>query len=133
MLTISYPLSLSTKPSPFPSFFFPRQPSPSSSSYFAMFSLFAAVVLALPFTQAAFVPRHDHAERGNLPSAWHQSDDSPVHALFKRQSGIPTDGITYAPVGSAAWAKGFPNPDANINTATLPQEWVDALNAYVFR
>ncbi|KAF7971120.1 hypothetical protein HWV62_7152 [Athelia sp. TMB] len=86
----------------------------------------------MPLVQAALVPRHDHAERASIPgAAWHQPDDSPVHALFKRQSSIPTDGITYAEVGSAAWLKGFPNPDSKIDTTKLPKEWVDALDAAV--
>ena len=97
-----------------------------------MLFLLNTVLLAMPLTQAALVPRHDHAERASIPGAvWHQPDDSPVHALFKRQSGIPTDGITYAEVGSAAWLKGFPNPDSKIDTTKLPKEWVDALDAYV--
>lgn len=40
---------------------------------------------------------HDHSVRGRLAARWFQDDDHPANALFRRG---PTDGTTYADVGS---------------------------------
>ncbi|KAG6821277.1 hypothetical protein H0H93_002387 [Arthromyces matolae] len=95
------------------------------------FSLFLVVV---PFVYAARLPLvhdtindHSHAVQKNLPTSWHQPDDHPVHALFKR--GTPTDGANYAQVGTPAWSAPYPSWSPDVNS--LPQEWVDALNAAV--
>lgn len=85
---------------------------------------------AFPFVKTA--PHADnHAPlRNSLPKAWYQPDDHPVHSLFKRQSpGPPTDGVSYAAVGSPEWYGAYPPgvPDS----LQLPQPWVDALNAAI--
>jgi len=94
---------------------------------------YSLALLALPLVQAAILSErsagYNDAPIARTPSsAWFHSSDHPVHRLFKRQS-IPTDGVTYAPVGSTEWTNAYPPglPD----TSKLPQEWVNALNAAV--
>ena len=94
---------------------------------------YSLALLALPLVQAAILSErsagYNDAPIARTPSsAWFHSSDHPVHRLFKRQS-IPTDGVTYAPVGSTEWTNAYPSglPD----TSKLPQEWVNALNAAV--
>ena len=81
------------------------------------------MILALPLVQAGILPKRSADHPRDLP--WHQTEDHPVHSLFKRQSN-PSDGVTYATVGSSEWLKAYPPglPD----TSKLPQEWVTALN-----
>ncbi|KAH9936960.1 carbohydrate esterase family 4 protein [Amylocystis lapponica] len=91
----------------------------------------------IPLSFAALVPQptrtqlhdaHDHpAIAARLPDTWYHREDHPAHALFRRNQS--TDGSDYAPVGSPTWSAPFPSwsPDPN----SLPQEWVDALNAAV--
>lgn len=97
-----------------------------------MFRQIAALaLLSLPFTQVASVPHADHDHTPStkrLPDAWFHDDTHFAHKLFKRQSN-PTDGTTYATVGSPEWSKGF--PPALPDSTKLPQQWVDALNAAV--
>ncbi|KAI0268179.1 hypothetical protein BC834DRAFT_821301 [Gloeopeniophorella convolvens] len=72
---------------------------------------------------------HAHKAHAPLPDTWYHPRDHPIHGLFRRQAGIPTDGQTYPQVGSPTWAAAYPSstPDAN----AMPQEWKDALNAAV--
>jgi chitin deacetylase len=96
------------------------------------FGLAVAALLALPPTYATFessnTEAHDYAPVAKrLPSTWHQADDHPVHALFKRQS--IDDGVTYATVGSQQWYNAYPS--GHPDTSKLPQEWINALNAAV--
>ncbi|KAG6817408.1 hypothetical protein H0H87_009053 [Tephrocybe sp. NHM501043] len=46
--------------------------------------------------------------------------------MFKRG---PTDGTTYAQVGTPTWSAAYPSFSPDVNA--LPKEWVDALNAAV--
>lgn len=89
-----------------------------------------AIIALFAWPLANATPHADnHAPlRKRLPEAWFQPDSHPVHALFKRQS-LPTDGVTYATVGSPEWLNAYP-PGVPDNTK-LPQAWVDALNAAV--
>ncbi|KAJ7765246.1 carbohydrate esterase family 4 protein [Mycena metata] len=99
--------------------------------------MLAVALLLLPFVSAA-VPQgrhdHDHSDETarQLPSRWYHDGDHPVHQLFRR--GAPTDGATYAAVGSDAWQTGYPDfPPAHPDTSKLPAAWVTALNAAVAR
>jgi len=111
----------------------------------------SSLVSFLLIARAAAVPKpsdHDHAHnvRRALPDTWHQPEDHPVHALFKRAPG--TDGVAYPSVGSPskgisirccllafkkvyflAWSAPYPQstPDSN----AIPAAWVNALNAAV--
>ncbi|KAJ7238825.1 hypothetical protein B0H12DRAFT_1025458 [Mycena haematopus] len=74
----------------------------------------------------------DYSVEPRLPSTWYHHPDHPVHSLFRR--GGETDGVTYAPVGSAEWAAGYPpDPPASPDVKTLPAEWVAALNDAIAR
>ncbi|KAJ7897435.1 hypothetical protein B0H13DRAFT_2032972 [Mycena leptocephala] len=94
-------------------------------------------LLALPLLSTASVhQRHNHDHLHNtakrLPSTWFHHRDHPVHSLFRR--GDATDGVTYAAVGSDAWAAGYPaGPPASPDVKALPAEWVAALNDAVAR
>ena len=114
--------------------------------------LFTAIVLlfAISRIQAAAIARpHDYAHENDiydkpLPAAWYQSEDHPVHSLFKR---APGDGSDYPAVGSPgalicplipvsvhlthslAWSSSYP-PGGATPTVT-PPEWMAALNAAV--
>ncbi|GJE84012.1 carbohydrate esterase family 4 protein [Phanerochaete sordida] len=108
--------------------------SPSISR--SLFVLVAVVALS-NVASAASLPAarhadHDHAPvQKRLPSAnWYQRDDHPAQPLFKRGKRATTgDGVNYAPVGSSEWSAGYPQGKAD--PATLPKEWLDALNAAV--
>ncbi|KAF7345292.1 Carbohydrate esterase family 4 protein [Mycena sanguinolenta] len=96
----------------------------------------ALPLLAFPLLSSAAVlqQRHDHSHNveRRLPSAWYQPADHPVHSLFRRDGA--TDGVTYAPVGSAEWAAGYPpDPPKFADVTTLPAEWVAALNDAIAR
>ncbi|KAJ7185311.1 carbohydrate esterase family 4 protein [Mycena filopes] len=102
--------------------------------------MLAGAFLLFPLLAAASrshnVHRHDdhhaHVAEKRLPSAWYHDAAHPVHELFRR--GAPTDGATYAAVGSDAWAKAYPpGPPSSPDTSQLPAEWVSALNAAVTR
>ncbi|KAJ7185323.1 glycoside hydrolase/deacetylase [Mycena filopes] len=95
-------------------------------------------LLALPLLSGASVHRrHDHAHAHNiakrLPSPqWYHDSDHPVHELFRRAA--PTDGATYAAVGSDEWSKPFPpGPPASPDVKILPAAWVAALNDAIAR
>jgi peptidoglycan/xylan/chitin deacetylase (PgdA/CDA1 family) len=68
----------------------------------------------------------NHVYDKSLPTAWFQPADHPVHTLFKRG---PTDGTSYAAVGSPEWASSFPTPGAT--PPNSPPQWIAALNAAV--
>jgi len=92
----------------------------------------AAVFLGLSLAEAATLPGRsviaDHTSARSIGGKWYHESDHPAHALFKRQS-VPTDGVTYAAIGSKEWLSAY--PQGLPNTAKLPQEWVNALNASV--
>ncbi|KAJ6489900.1 carbohydrate esterase family 4 protein [Mycena sanguinolenta] len=95
---------------------------------------FALALLAFPLLSSAAVlqQRHDHSHNveRRLPSTWYHPPGHPVHSLFRRDAD--TDGVTYAPVGSAEWAAGYPpDPPKYADVTTLPAEWLAALNAAV--
>lgn len=112
-----------------------RFSSESCLSCLTMLCIFAfASFLALPFRliHAAAVPLHfddqNHVQRiSESDTSWYHSSDHPAHALFRRQSD-PSDGVTYATVGSPQWLNGYP---ATADTSKLPQAWVDALETAV--
>jgi chitin deacetylase len=102
-----------------------------------MFAPILFALLSVPFSAAFSVGDHsakrsshdhDHTSSSLLPGTWYHDDDHQVHSLFKRQGGA-TDGVTYAQVGSPAWAAGFPTgvPDST----KMPQAWKAALAAAV--
>ncbi|OAX43494.1 carbohydrate esterase family 4 protein [Rhizopogon vinicolor AM-OR11-026] len=89
-----------------------------------MSCLTAVLLLATSAVYATVAPTPEVT----LPlNKWYHEYDHPVHTLFKR--GAVGDAISYSAVGTPEWATGFPPgvPD----TASLPQAWVDALNAAV--
>ncbi|KAJ7038049.1 glycoside hydrolase/deacetylase [Mycena alexandri] len=95
-------------------------------------------LLTLPLLSLASVHRrHEHNHAHNiakrLPSPqWYHEPDHPVHELFRR--GAPTDGVTYAAVGSAEWAAPYPpGPPASPDVKLLPAAWVAALNDAIAR
>lgn len=94
--------------------------------------LSSLALLSLPLLSAAAVyPRHDdehsHSVARRLPDSWYQRDDHPVHALFRRDG--PTDGATYAQVGSPEWVSAYPaGPPASPDPTKMPVEWLNALN-----
>lgn len=110
----------------------PFLPPPLDPS-FAMVLSVLPVLLLLPLLALAHpAPHPDGAEsvKRALPSRWYHEPGHPVEKLFKRQNGdVPTDGVTYPPVGSPEWAAGF--PDVHPSLTNLPTAWVDALNAAV--
>ncbi|KAF9568900.1 glycoside hydrolase/deacetylase [Agrocybe pediades] len=71
---------------------------------------------------------HSYTVRRALPNTWHQPDDHPVHALFKRATATG-DGVAYPAVGDAAWAAAY--PQSTPDSKALPAAWVNALNAAV--
>ncbi|KAJ3563277.1 hypothetical protein NP233_g9041 [Leucocoprinus birnbaumii] len=92
--------------------------------------LLASLLLVAPAVLAVTVPSseaHDHTVSRSLGARWYHDEDHPVHSLFRR--GGMTDGITYPAPGSLTWSANFPksSPDAS----TLPQAWVNALDAAV--
>ena len=89
--------------------------------------MFLSIILILPLLALAHPDGSDCSIGHSLPSKWCHEAGHPVEQLFNRAN--PTDGVPYAEVGSPEWAAGFPDliPDVN----TLPQQWVDALNAAV--
>ncbi|KAJ3484666.1 hypothetical protein NLI96_g5475 [Meripilus lineatus] len=56
---------------------------------------------------------------------WYQPSDHPVHVLFKRNGQDPTD-IVYPEVGSPEWTAAYPSRELDI--ASLPSAWIDALD-----
>ncbi|KAG0709635.1 carbohydrate esterase family 4 protein [Suillus ampliporus] len=93
-----------------------------------MSRLSAILLLATSVVYASVAPTHEsHTENKPLRNKWYHEDDHPLHALFKR--GPVGDGITYDAVGTPQWSAGF--PPINADTTSLPQAWVDALNAAV--
>ncbi|KAJ7032459.1 carbohydrate esterase family 4 protein [Mycena alexandri] len=99
--------------------------------------MLAVALLLLPFVsavvpQARHDPDHSHETARQLPSKWYHDEEHPVHELFRR--GAPTDGATYAAVGSDAWGTGYPDfPPAHPDTSKLPAAWVAALNDAIAR
>ncbi|KAL1946775.1 hypothetical protein VTO73DRAFT_14879 [Trametes versicolor] len=94
------------------------------------FLLLAAT--ALLSSQASAHPHdsHDHdlPVARALPSRWYHPEDHPATGLFRR-ADVPSDGVTYAAVGSPEWSAGYP-PD-KVDSQPLPQAWTDALAAAV--
>ncbi|KAJ7717003.1 carbohydrate esterase family 4 protein [Mycena metata] len=95
-------------------------------------------LLTLPLLSVASIHsrhQHDHAHNiaKRLPSPqWYHEPDHPVHELFRR--GAPTDGVTYAAVGSDGWSAPYPpGPPASPDVKLLPAAWVAALNDAIAR
>ncbi|KAH7887739.1 carbohydrate esterase family 4 protein [Phlebopus sp. FC_14] len=92
------------------------------------FRLAATFFLAASLAHAIITPVHDdHVESKRLPGKWYHEEDHPAYSLFRR--GGNNDGVSYAPIGTAAWSQGFP-PD-NASTTNMPEAWTSALNAAV--
>jgi len=87
----------------------------------AFFALAGCVALA-----GASLFESGQVQRRSPSTAWHHSNDHPIHSLFKRNF---TDGTTYAPIGSAEWAGAFPQDV--IDVSAIPQAWLAALNSSV--
>ncbi|KAJ7923398.1 chitin deacetylase [Mycena leptocephala] len=94
--------------------------------------LFVPLLSAASVLQRRYDHDHSHDVAKRLPSTWYHHPDHPVHALFRRDAA--TDGITYAPVGSAEWANGYPpDPPASPDVKTIPAAWLAALNDAIAR
>lgn len=93
---------------------------PSSLAMFAS-ALFALLSSALVVSAH---PGHLETVDKALPGRWYHNSDHPVNKLFNRGTP-PTDGVTYAEVGSPTWASAFPS--ATPDSSLMPQEWKDAL------
>ncbi|KAH8118696.1 glycoside hydrolase/deacetylase [Phellopilus nigrolimitatus] len=87
-----------------------------------------AALLVLASTLAAPALAHEHSSRTDsaLPSRWYHDDDHFAHSLFRRNSKRADPSPS---VGSPSWSAKYPasTPDPS----SLPQSWVDALNAAV--
>ncbi|KAG1754040.1 carbohydrate esterase family 4 protein [Suillus paluster] len=93
----------------------------------AILLLATSAVYASVAPTSVFPTHESHTENKTSRNKWYHEDDHPLHALFKR--GPVGDSITYPVIGTPSWSAGF--PQLNADTASLPQAWVDALNAAV--
>ncbi|KAJ7290217.1 carbohydrate esterase family 4 protein [Mycena rebaudengoi] len=74
---------------------------------------------------------HSHNIHRALPGTWYHDSDHPVRELFKR---APTDGKTYAAVGSPEWSAPYPNPsNFTLDLSILPAAWTQALQSAIER
>ncbi|KAI0677523.1 hypothetical protein C8Q78DRAFT_94630 [Trametes maxima] len=103
---------------------------PSVRSFFALAATALLSAHAAAAASAFHDDHHDHEHSVNkrLPGSWDHPEGHPAYALFRR-GDAPTDGATYAAIGTPEWSANYPKqkPDP----AQLPKAWTDALDAAV--
>ncbi|KAH9922844.1 carbohydrate esterase family 4 protein [Epithele typhae] len=87
-------------------------------------SLLLASVLATAALGHSHADAHAHIHARALPGSWYHDRRHEAHRLFRKAG----DGVSYPAVGTPEWAAGFPK-DKTIDPSTIPQAWIDALNA----